>query len=64
MMKTKYGKKVDVINPHPPQKQSGHLKRAASFHVRTINKAVLAKCQLPQVVVDAQGRAITKPASW
>ena len=64
MMKTKYGKKVGVINPHPPENQSGHLKRAASFHVRTINKAVLAKCQLPQVVVDAQGRAITKPASW
>ena len=46
MMKTKYGKKVDVINPHPPQKQSGHLKRAASFHVRTINKAGLSCARL------------------
>lgn len=64
VMRTKYGKTVGVINPHPKWNMSGNLKKAASFHVRTINKSVLAKCQFPPSLRDAQGKTITKPASW
>ncbi len=64
MMKTKYGKTMGVINPHSPHWQSGHLKRAASFHFRTINNSVLARCQFAPQLVDAQSRTITKPAAW
>lgn len=64
MVKSKFGKRIGVINPHPPDRMSGHLQRAASYHFRTINRSVLAKCQFPATLIDAQGRSITKPASW
>ena len=64
MMRTKYGKRMGVINPHPRWKQSGHLKRAADFHIRTINRTLLKRCQFPTSLLDAQGKTITKPVSW
>lgn len=64
MMRTKYNKRMGVINPHPRRYQSGHLKSAANFHIRTINRTLLAKCQLPTTLLDPQGKTITKPASW
>ncbi len=63
-VRTRLGKVVGVINPHPKSKMSGHLARASSFQLRTINKSVLAKCQFPPSLVDAQGKTITKPGSW
>ena len=60
----RFGKRIGVINPHPPDKMSGHLQRAASYHFRTINRSVLAKCQFPPSLTDAQGKTITKPVSW
>lgn len=64
MVRTKYGKRVGVINPHHRDSMSSHLRRAASYHYRQINKSVLAKCQFPITVTDSAGRTITKPASW
>jgi uncharacterized LabA/DUF88 family protein len=60
----KFGKRVGVINPHPRKKMSSHLVRAATYHLGTINKSVLANCQFPASLLDAQGRTISKPASW
>ena len=63
-VKSKFGKRVGVINPHRRKRMSSHLRRAASYHVGAINKSVLAKCQFPASLPDAQGRVIVKPASW
>ncbi|PKB57765.1 MAG: hypothetical protein BZY73_01535 [SAR202 cluster bacterium Casp-Chloro-G3] len=64
MVRSTMNKVVGVINPHPPNGMSGHLKRAASYYLRTINKSVLASSQFPPSLIDADGRTITKPASW
>lgn len=58
-----FGKVVGVINPHPKKGLSGKLIGAASFHVRTINKKVLATCQFPATLTDSKG-TFTKPATW
>jgi hypothetical protein len=63
MVGTRFGKRIGVINPHPPAKRSGHLQKAASYHVRTINKSVLAACQFPPTLTDTNG-TITKPGAW
>lgn len=63
MVKDKFRKAVGVINPHPKTKISGELIKAASWHFRTINKKVLAKCQFPPTLVDSKG-TFQKPATW
>jgi len=63
MVRVKFGKTIGVINPHPKGKRSGHLQKAASYHLRTINKSVLAASQLPAILTDAKG-TITKPTGW
>lgn len=60
----RFGKRIGVINPHSRRKMSGELEQAASYRLRMINRTVLAKCQFPPTLIDAQGRSITKPASW
>jgi len=60
---SQFGKVVDVINPHSTKELSGKLLRVASFHIRTINKKVLATCQFPSTLTDSQG-TFTKPATW
>lgn len=64
MVRMKYGKVIGVVNPHPADKRSGHLQKAASYHYRTINRSVLAKCQFPATLVDQAGKTITKPSAW
>ena len=64
MVKSKFGKRIGVINPHPKDKMSGHLAQASSYHMRSINNSVLRKCLFPAPVIDAQGREIVKPPSW
>jgi len=64
MVIQKFGKRVGVINPHPRWKMSSHLAKAASYHIATINKTVLANCQFPPKLVDTSGKEITKPLSW
>jgi uncharacterized LabA/DUF88 family protein len=63
MVRTRFGKRIGVVNPHPRNRMSGHLQRAASYHLRTINRSVLANCQFPPTLTDANG-TITKPATW
>ena len=58
-----FNKSVGVINPHPKSKISGKLIQVASFHIRTINKAVLAACQFPDTLTDSKGM-FSKPISW
>jgi len=58
-----FGKVVGVINPHSKRQLSGKLISVASFHVRTINKKVLAACQFPATLTDSKG-TFTKPATW
>lgn len=58
-----FGKVVGVINPHPKKGLSGRLIGAASFHIRTINKKVLAACQFPAILTDSKG-TFTKPTTW
>ncbi len=62
-VKAKFGKKIGVINPHPKRKMSGHLIGASTFHLRTINRTVLANCQLPDSLTDEHG-TITKLPAW
>ena len=60
---SQFGKVVGVINPHSRKRLSGRLIRVASFHVRTINKTVLAVGQFPSTLADSQG-TFTKPVTW
>ena len=60
---TRFRKRSGVINPHSTHMMSGHLIRAANYHYRTINKSVLAQCQFPATLADANG-TITKPSVW
>jgi uncharacterized LabA/DUF88 family protein len=62
-VRDRFHKVIGVINPHPPKGMSGHLIKAASWHVRTINKSVLRRCQFPQTLIDANG-TFTKPPTW
>jgi uncharacterized LabA/DUF88 family protein len=63
-VKSKYGKRIGVINPHRPYWMSSHLREAATYAYSQINKSLLAKCQFPPTITDAAGRTIAKPASW
>lgn len=54
------GIRVGVINPHPPKYRSRVLK--ATFF-KQLRPPVLAACQLPDTLMDAQGE-FYKPASW
>lgn len=62
-VRTQFNKPIVVINPHPAKNQSGVLRLAATRHVRTINKSLLARCQLPPTLSDANG-TIAKPPTW
>ena len=63
-VKTTFGKRVGVVNPHRKKKVSGHLARAASYHRKSIKNKTLGACQFPDPVIDATGRQIAKPPSW
>ena|SRR6266508_2276507 len=54
------GVKVGIVNPHPAARRSRALR--ASFF-KQLRPSVLASCQLPPVLKDAQGE-IRKPATW
>ena len=63
VVRTKFGKRIGVINPHKKEKMSGHLIRAASYHYRTINQTVLRSSQFPTVLTGSDG-TIRKPPTW
>jgi hypothetical protein len=52
---------VGVVNPHPPEKRSRAIQ--ATFFRQLRPKAVLAS-QFPEVIEDAMGRSIRRPAGW
>ncbi|MGQ0848534.1 MAG: NYN domain-containing protein [Actinomycetota bacterium] len=54
------GVRVGIINPHPPASRSRALRATFFKQLRT---SVLADCQLPEELGDAQG-VIRKPAAW
>jgi len=59
----KYAKLVCVVNPHPKDKLSGDLLKAATICLRTINRGVLARCQFPPILTDGKG-PFRKPNTW
>jgi uncharacterized LabA/DUF88 family protein len=67
MVNNKFGKSIVVINPTSNRKEAlrvnKDLNRVASSYIRMINKKVLANCQFPATLTDAQG-TFHKPATW
>jgi hypothetical protein len=55
------GLPVGIINPH--QRFSVQLSQVATFK-RKIRTGVLRSSQFPEVLLDAEGREIRKPAEW
>lgn len=62
-VRDRFGKTIVVINPHPRKGMSGHLIKAASSHVRTINVSVVRASQFPDQLSDSKG-IFSKPPSW
>ena len=58
-----FHKPIGVINPHGKQHRGGHLAKAASYYIRSINNSVLQQCQLAPEITDAKG-TFSKPPSW
>ena len=55
---------VGVLSPHGPfGKPSYHLQKVSSSY-NLVDRSLFASCQLPPIVIDAQGRTITKPPEW
>jgi hypothetical protein len=61
-LSVKYGVPVGIVNQHQGP-ASGKLLKVASFEV-PFRREALAKCQLPNAVALANGKAVTKPARW
>lgn len=55
------GKVVGIIGS--PQRPATELAHCSDFY-RRIDLAVVRRCQLPHVLVDAQGRQLACPDSW
>jgi hypothetical protein len=47
----------------PKQRYSVELNRVAAFK-RTFDDRLLRQCQLPDTILDSDGRTITKPTAW
>lgn len=56
------GKRVGVLAPTPNKHPSRSLAKTATF-IKHIRPSVLAACQFPPVLSDAEG-VFHKPASW
>lgn len=57
------GAVVGVVNPHRQSRVSRHLRDVASFNLQLRHK-ILGSCQLPNPVIDADGKRIHKPRNW
>lgn len=55
------GVRVVTVNPH---KQSDQPRRLISSDKRTLNRRLLARCQLPNPVIDERGEQIRRPPEW
>jgi hypothetical protein len=56
------GLPVGIVNPHKVP-TSAALKREATFEI-PFRHEVLARCQLPNVVVGRNGKQVRKPVEW
>ncbi|MGA8725390.1 MAG: NYN domain-containing protein [Acidimicrobiales bacterium] len=54
---------VGIVNPHYRQTPSRELTQAATFRI-PFRPGVLAKCQLPNTVIGANGKQIHRPREW
>jgi hypothetical protein len=63
LVKNELGKDIGILNPHPGG-ASKALQRCGPSFTKTIRAGVLAACQLPNPVVLANGRKLTKPSAW
>ena len=54
---------VRVIVISPDDRVSKRLAKAASF-ARPLDYGLLDQCQLPEIIVDADGREIFRPPAW
>jgi NYN domain len=57
------GRKIGIINPHPPRKRSRELLAIPPTFYKQIRPSGLARSQFPRTLTDAQGK-IHKPANW
>lgn len=64
MVKSDFGKKVHVINPHRSKQPNQRLIKAATSYQTPITNTMLASCQFPPQLTDAKGKQFTKPPSW
>ena len=61
-IRRQFNKPVIVFDPH--ERESQHLKRAATFY-KNIPRDLPAKCQLPDAIpVGTHGNFIRRPAAW
>jgi uncharacterized LabA/DUF88 family protein len=60
-VRERFGVRLIVISPD--DRVSKRLANAASF-ARPLDYGLLEKCQLPDIVVDADGREIFRPPAW
>jgi hypothetical protein len=62
MIRYELGRRVGVINPHPPKKRSRELSAEAHFF-KQIREGALKASLFPPTLVDAVGR-FSKPQGW
>lgn len=63
MVRDEFHKRIGVVNPHNSTRISGGLINASTYHMRSINKKILAESQFPPELSDAKG-TFRKPSSW
>jgi len=61
LVRVRYGREVIIVSPD--RAVNKELKKAASAGW-VLDRGLLAKCQLPDPVVDSEGRSIHKPEKW
>lgn len=61
IVRERFGIRVVVISPDG--RVSKRLAKAAS-HARPLDQSLLGVCQLPDVVIDRDGREIRRPLAW
>jgi uncharacterized LabA/DUF88 family protein len=61
VVRERFGVRLIVISPD--DRVSKRLAKAASF-ARPLDYGLLEKCQLPDIVVDSDGREIFRPPAW
>lgn len=61
LVREHFGKRIGVVSPDITV--SRQMKEYADFG-RVLDRGLLARCQFPTVVIDADGRQIHRPPTW